>query len=241
MSTDAVAPPTPQVLVSLQNVGVAYRIRKGLLRTKKYWALRDVSLDIYRGEALGVVGRNGSGKSTLLRLLAGVISPDVGQLNDTGVRASLLSLGVGFAEHLSGRENAILSGMFLGLSRRYMLDHLDEIVAFAELGEFIDEHVGTYSPGMRARLSFAVAFQVHPDILLIDEILGVGDQQFRDKTVALMRQRISSGETTAVFVSHNARHVRDLCQRCAWVEGGTIRAIGETAGILKQYKGFLGV
>lgn len=228
-------------LISLRDVGVAYRIRKGLFSRKLFWALKDISFDLYRGDSLGIVGRNGSGKSTLLRILAGVMAPDKGIIHDDGLRVSLLSLGVGFANHLSGRENAILSGMFLGMKKSEIESKLDEIIAFAELDEFIDEHVSTYSTGMRARLAFAVAFQINPDVLLVDEVTGVGDAQFREKSMAIMKERLQHSNSTVVFVSHSASNVRQLCDRVIWIEKGEMRAEGETSAVLSKYKRFLGL
>ena len=146
-----------------------------------FWALKDVSFDLYPGESLGVVGRNGCGKSTLLKILAGITRPDKGSISGEPLSATLLALQLGFLPYLTGRENAMLSGMMLGLTRSGIAERIEAIAEFAELGDFFDEPIAEYSAGMRARLGFAVAFQLDPDILLIDEVLGVGDAQFRER------------------------------------------------------------
>lgn len=222
-------------VLAVRHVGVSYPRRRGLLRrAERFWALQDVSFELHHGETLGIVGRNGAGKSTLLRVLAGIISPERGKVMSNGYRASLLSLQVGFVPHLTGRENAILSGMLLGLRRQQVKAKMSEIVSFAELEEFIDEPVGSYSAGMKARLGFAVAFQADPDILLLDEILGVGDAEFRQKSQAAMRSKIRSNKTV-VLVSHSGPVIRELCDRVVWIEGGVSRAEGSTEAVLEQY------
>jgi lipopolysaccharide transport system ATP-binding protein len=210
-----------------------------MLRWNKYWALKDVSFDIYHGETLAVIGRNGAGKSTLLRVLAGIISPDRGRVQNNGCTISMLSLRVGFIPHLTGRENAVLSGMLMGLRRREVEKRMDAIVDFSELGSFIDEPVRTYSAGMNARLGFSVAFQSDPDILLIDEVLGVGDVEFRKKSTDALREKIKS-DKTVVLVSHMPQTVKELCNRAVWIEGGATKAEGGTNEVLEQYLGQTG-
>jgi len=223
-------------LVSLRNVSVSYWLNKSAIRRNSYWPLKDVSFDLYQGDSLGIVGRNGVGKSTLLRLLAGIMKPDYGSIKTVaGLRVSLLSLQLGFAGHLSGRENAILGGMFLGMTLREVRAKLDAIADFAELGEFFDRPISTYSSGMVARLGFATAFQVDPDVLLVDEVTGVGDAEFQRKSMAVMKERIRSHETTIVFVSHHAQTVKDLCNRAVWIEEGIVRAEGATEDVLALY------
>ena len=221
-------------LMKLHNVGVYYSRRTGFFRRERFWALKDVSLDLRSGETLGIIGRNGAGKTTLLRILAGIIRPNKGQIVHNNVRASLLSLQVGFSPHLSGRDNAILSGMLLGLPRREVEAKMDEIIAFAELEEFIDQPMRTYSTGMRARLGFSVAFQANPDLLLLDEVLGVGDAAFKEKSTAAMREKICSDQTV-VLVSHSPATIREICDRVIWIHDGVTRAEGETETILKAY------
>jgi len=201
----------------------------------KYWALKDISFKVYHGETLGVLGRNGAGKSTLLRLLAGIISPDRGNITYMhGFRASLLSLQVGFSGHLTGRQNIVMSGMLLGVSRPKMLECTPEIIAFSGLGEFIDQPVRTYSSGMRARLGFAISYYANPDALLIDEVLGVGDADFKKKTSALMKERIKS-DKTVVLVSHNKATIKKYCDRAVLIDNGVVSGVGETAEVVRQY------
>ena len=224
-----------ELALLLKNVGVSYPRRQGLFKSEKFWALRDVSFSLYHGETLGVLGRNGVGKSTLLRLLAGIIGPDRGKIDRFGCRASLLSLQAGFLQHLTGRENAILSGVILGMRRRFILEKMDEIIAFAELEDAIDEPFHTYSSGMRARLGFSVAFQADPDILLVDEVFGVGDLEFQRKSASALRERIKS-DRTVVLVSHQIEVARQLCDRVVWLADGTTRAEGPAAEILDIYE-----
>jgi lipopolysaccharide transport system ATP-binding protein len=229
-----------ELLMKLHGVGVSYKPRGGLLRRRgeAFWALEDISLSLFRGESLGIIGRNGVGKSTLLRLLAGIIDPDRGRIESNGCTAALLSLQVGFEPHLTGRDNAILSGMLLGLSRRRMLELMPAIIDFSELGSFIDEPTYSYSDGMRARLGFSVAMQMDPDVLLIDEVLGAGDADFREKSSEAMKERIKS-EKTVVLVSHSAGTIRSLCDRAVWIENGCTREEGIPHQVLASYDAFL--
>jgi lipopolysaccharide transport system ATP-binding protein len=233
-------PTTSAGLVSLRNVGVRYRRRRGFLRGKGdvFWALRDISLDLGRGEALGLVGRNGAGKTTLLKLLAGLIRPDQGTLATTAHRATLLSLQVGFVPQLTGRENVVLSGLLLGLRRRDIERRMEQILRFADIDDFIDQPIDTYSAGMRARLGFAVALECESEILLIDETLGVGDADFQRKCWAVLEERVHSAKTV-VLASHSAAAIRQLCTRAVWIERGHTRADGDTATVLAAYEAFL--
>ncbi len=206
-------------IIELKNVGVRYRRKAGFMRSSAFWALHDVSFELKHGETLGVIGRNGAGKSTLLRLLAGILAPDSGEVVRQTERVSLLALQAGFIPSLTGRQNAVLSGILLGLTRREVEERMDEMVRFAELEQFIDEPVRTYSSGMRARLGFTVAFQADPDVLLVDEVLGTGDASFRAKSSTAMRQKIAS-DKTVVIVTHYPETVLDLCDRVVWVEKG---------------------
>lgn len=223
-----------QPAVSLRGIGVSYVQHSGLLRKREFWALKDISFDIYHGETLGLIGRNGAGKSTLLRLLAGIIAPERGKIISDGSQASLLSLQVGFIPHLTGRVNAILSGMLLGLWRLQVEAMMGRIIEFSELEEFIDQPVRTYSAGMKARLGFAVAFHADPDILLVDEVLGVGDEEFRKKSTAAMREKIRS-KKTVVMVSHIPNTMRELCDRVVWLEHGTVKMEDETEKVMNAY------
>lgn len=224
-----------EAIIELRNVGVSYTRRVGMMRGQKFWALHDVSFDLRHGETLGVVGHNGAGKSTLLRLLAGIMAPDRGEVISRTERVSLLSLQAGFVPHLTGRENAILNGILMGLSRQEVIARMQDIIEFSELGEFIDEAIRTYSSGMRARLGFAVAFQADPDVLLVDEILGVGDAGFREKSTRAMQQKIAS-DKTVVIVTHNPETISDLCNRMVWIHEGVTRMIGEPMELLQQYQ-----
>lgn len=224
-------------VLTLEHVGMCYRRQRGIFGDP-FWALRDVSFTLYSSETLGIIGRNGVGKSTLLRLLAGIIRPDQGRLINHGVRVSLLSLQVGFVPHLTGRENAILSAMLMGLRRREIEARMGEIIDFAELDDFIDQPTATYSAGMNARLGFAVAMQIDPDVLLVDEVLGVGDEDFRQKSSAAMRARMQSGQTV-VFVSHNLGMVRNLSDRVIWIEDGVVLEEGSSEKVLSDYQAHL--
>lgn len=225
--------PSSSPIMSLQNVGVAYRQHRGLFG-EAFWALKDVSFDLYAGETLGIIGRNGSGKSTLLRLMAGIIKPDRGSVQMTGCSASLLSLRLGFIPYLTGRENAILSGMLLGLKRKVIQAKLEKIKAFSELDSFFERPINTYSSGMLARLGFSVAYQAEPDILLVDEVLGVGDAEFNKKSTAAMKERIQANKTV-VFVSHNGQVIRELCNRAVWIEHGVSQIEGSPHQVLTEY------
>jgi lipopolysaccharide transport system ATP-binding protein len=225
-------------IIELQNIGVCYTRRRGFMRSNSFWALHDVSFDLRHGETLGVIGHNGAGKSTLLRVLAGILAPDKGQVIRGSERISLLSLQLGFAPYLSGRQNAILSGILLGRSRREMEERMDEITHFAGLEEFIDEPVRAYSSGMRARLGFTIAFQADPDVLLVDELLGVGDADFKAKSTAAMREKIAS-DKTVVIVTHSIDTVMELCDRVVWVHHGVTAEVGEPAMVVRSYQNSL--
>jgi len=220
-----------QPVLSLRNVGISYKRR---IFSEPFWAIKDVSFDLYHGETLGIIGRNGVGKSTLLRMMAGIIKPDTGTFVNNGYSASLLCLQLGFIAYLSGRENAILSGMLMGLRKKEIKAKIDAILEFSELGDFFDEPIATYSSGMKARLGFSVAFQVDPDILLVDEVLGVGDERFRQKSTKVMQEKIRSNKTI-VFVSHQAAIIEQLCNRVIWIEEGVSKAEGTPKEIFAEY------
>lgn len=228
------APPTSPPLIELQEVAVAYWRRAGLFAHVPFWALESISFEVCRGETLGVIGRNGAGKSTLLRLLAGIIEPDRGKVKHLEARASLLSLQLGFVPYLSGRENAILSGLLLGMRRAEITARLPSVFEYAELEEVANEPVAHYSSGMKARLGFAVALEANPEVLLIDEVLGVGDEEFRRKSSQTLRDRMRSRQTV-VLVSHSGPLVRELCDRAVWIEHGRVRDVGETGRVLAAY------
>ncbi|MGH8563686.1 MAG: ABC transporter ATP-binding protein [Gammaproteobacteria bacterium] len=226
--------PGAKPVLSLRHVGASYWLRKGFFRRRRFWALKDISFDLYRGESLGVIGRNGCGKSTLLKILAGITRPDKGSISGQHLSATLLALQLGFLPYLTGRENAMLSGMMLGLTRPRIAERIEAIAEFAELGDFFDEPISEYSAGMRARLGFAVAFQLDPDILLIDEVLGVGDAQFREKSTAVMTEKIRS-DKTVVLVSHSAETLLEFCDRAVWLEDGCTRAVGPAEEVVMAY------
>jgi lipopolysaccharide transport system ATP-binding protein len=223
-------------ILTLDHVGISYTQKSGLLKKKKYWAVEDISFELYHGETLGVIGRNGAGKSTLLRLLAGIIAHDRGEVTrKNNIHASLLSLAVGFVPHLTGRQNAILSGMLLGMRRHQVEEKMADIEAFAELNQFFDQPVRTYSTGMRARLGFSVAIQADQDILLVDEVLGVGDEEFKIKSSSALKEKILS-DKSVVIVSHNVKTLQELCNRVVWIENGRTRAQGHPDDVLQQYQ-----
>ncbi|MBR1456463.1 MAG: ABC transporter ATP-binding protein [Oscillospiraceae bacterium] len=218
----------------------SYSIKNRLFQFKKserkeIEALRGVSFDAVKGEVLGVVGKNGSGKSTLLQTLAGVFEPDAGSIDLKGNGISLLSLGTGFQNELTGRENILLNGLLLGFTRAQLRDKTDEIIAFSELEQFIDMPIYTYSSGMNSKLAFSISAILETDILLVDEVLSVGDANFRKKSYDKMRRLIEDKDRTALIVSHQETTLRDLCDRVLWLDRGLIREIGETDAVLTDY------
>ena len=225
-----------QVILELKNVSIEYSSRVGLFKRFKHKALNNVSLKLEKGEVLGVLGGNGSGKSTLLQLLSGVLMPDEGQVYvEEQATRSLLTLGLGFNAQLSGRDNALISCLLNGLTKKESKAVLNEIKAFSELGDFFEQPVKTYSSGMRARLGFAAGLLLKVDILLIDEVLSVGDQDFKSKAEAALLDKMK-GEQTVVFVSHNAQQIERLCQRCIWLNKGNVEMIDTTENVIEKYK-----
>lgn len=202
---------------------------------REFWALQDVSFDIRRGEVVGLVGRNGAGKSTLLQLVCGTLAPTTGQLAVRGRVAALLELGAGFSPDFSGRENVYMNAALLGLPRAQIDERLDDILAFADIGKFIDQPVKTYSSGMFVRLAFAVATSVEPDILVIDEALSVGDGAFARKSFDRIMALKERG-ATILFCSHAMYHVQALCSRALWLDGGRVRMWDEAARVTAQYE-----
>jgi lipopolysaccharide transport system ATP-binding protein len=203
-------------------------------KVEEFWALRDVSFAVERGEVLGVIGRNGAGKSTLLKVLSRITEPSVGRVTIKGRVASLLEVGTGFHPELTGRENIYLNGAILGMTRGEIRKKFDEIVAFAEVERFLDTPVKRYSSGMHFRLAFAVAAHLEPEILVVDEVLAVGDAEFQRKCLGKMSQ-VAGGGRTVLFVSHNMAAVEALCPRSIHLESGEIVGAGETAGIVAAY------
>ena len=204
------------------------------LHFQRFWALRGVSFTLERGEALGIVGLNGSGKSTLLKIVSGILKPTEGSVQTFGSIAPLIELGAGFDANLSARENVYLNGAILGYGRAYMDERIDEILDFAELRGFADTAVKNFSSGMTARLGFAIATMNVPDILIVDEILSVGDYRFQEKSFARMKRMIASG-ASVVFVSHSAEQVQSICQKALWLDGGRVRRLGDAQSVCAEY------
>jgi ABC-type polysaccharide/polyol phosphate transport system ATPase subunit len=203
-------------------------------RYEEFWALRDVTLDIPKGKTFGLVGDNGSGKTTLLKCIARILRPDEGDIRSRGKMSTLLELGAGFHPELSGRDNIFLNGSILGLSKRQITQRFDEIVAFAGLEHFIDIPVKNYSSGMYVRLGFSVAINVDPDILLIDEVLAVGDAEFQRKCLEKFDQLQEDG-TTIVVVSHGLEAIRNLCDTAAWLDHGRLHRVGPAGEVIDEY------
>lgn len=221
--------------IRLVGASVRYRQRHSLFRHSFKEALTALTFDVCKGETLGVIGANGCGKSTLLKLLAGIYQPDDGIVDTHGSRASLLTLSAGFDPQLSGYENTILSGMLLGNSKKYVRGMLEDIFAFSGLGKDIYQPLKTYSTGMKARLGFAVAMIMQTDILLIDEVLGVGDLSFRKKAEHALIDRIKSNQTV-VLVSHSGYQIKKLCDRAIWLEFGAVKLIGPAVDVVGAYE-----
>ena len=208
---------------------------KRQVRYKTLRALDNVSFEVKRGEVFGIIGLNGAGKSTLLKIVAGILKPTSGEVIRRGTIAPLIELGAGFNGQLSGLENIYLNGLLLGYPKKFLQDKLDEIVEFSELGEFIHIPLKNYSSGMRARLGFSIATCVQPDLLIVDEVLAVGDIKFRQKCENRIKAMIASG-TSVLLVSHSLSQVQRLCRRVLWLEKGRVRRIGETKTILPDYE-----
>ena len=210
------------------------------LHKEDFWALKDVSFEIAHGTVLGIVGANGAGKSTLVRTVAGILPPTDGRVEVRGRVSTLLALGVGFSKDLSGRENVVLGGLAAGLTRDQLAEKYDDIVEFAELGEFMDLPMRTYSSGMYGRLAFSVAVNMDPDILLIDEALSVGDARFRRKSFEKMRELCGQARTI-VLVSHSMGSISDLCDQAIWMHRGELRMWDEPDPVIEAYTRFLDV
>lgn len=205
------------------------------LHFQEFWALRDISFTLEKGDSLGIVGLNGSGKSTLLKIVSGILKPTKGTVETCGSIAPLIELGAGFDANLSARENIYLNGAILGYSRAYMSERFDEIIEFAELQDFVDTAVKNYSSGMVARIAFAIATITKPDVLIADEILSVGDFMFQEKCEERMRQLMSGG-TTVLLVSHSIGQIERMCDHVTWLEKGRVKMQGEAAEVCAAYK-----
>lgn len=223
-------------LMSLENVGIKYERREGRWKFSQFWAIQDVSFDIHKGECVGIIGRNGAGKSTLLRLLAGIYKADRGEVTKhQPFTSSLLALNVGFVNHLSGRENVVLGAMLLGLTKARAKEIVEEVKLFSGLGDFFEQPILTYSTGMKARLGFSVAHHANPDMILIDETLGVGDKDFVGKSTKALEAKIKNKATTVVLVSHAVPTHRKLCDKVIWIENGVVFKQGDAAEVLDAY------
>lgn len=240
--------------ISLENVSMEYVVDrngiqsmkeyvvsmlKGNIKRETYQALKNVSFEVKNGEVLGVVGKNGAGKSTLLKIISGILKPSTGKVYTTGTIAPLLELGSGFDSDLTGYENIFLNGAILGYSKDFLEEHYQKIVDFSELGDFIYSPIRTYSSGMMMRLAFSIAAVIVPDVLIVDEILAVGDAAFQKKSKNRMRELMSGG-TTVLFVSHDLEQIRSMCDRVLWLDKGVVRAIGSTEEVCLQYREFSG-
>jgi ABC-type polysaccharide/polyol phosphate transport system ATPase subunit len=210
------------------------RLLSGRSHYRTLWALSDVSVEVRSGTSLGVIGANGSGKSTFLRVIAGILEPDRGSVRTRGVISSLLELGMGFHPELTGRENLFLSGVLMGWTKRDIAARYDDIVEFAGIESFMDAAIKTYSTGMYARLAFALATAVEPDILLVDEVLAVGDEAFQARSRARIAELWSEGRTVVV-VSHSREMINDLCDSAVWLEGGVVKATGDVEQVTSAY------
>lgn len=211
------------------------RVAKRQLMFQEFLAVKDVSFQVKRGEAWGIIGSNGSGKSTLLKAISGIIKPYEGSIQVNGSVAPLIELGAGFDQEMTARENIFLNGCILGHTEKFMKEHFDEIVEFAEVGEFLDSPIKNYSSGMKARLGFAIATMVQPQILIVDEVLAVGDAAFQQKCRERMKEMLSAG-TTLLLVSHNMSDIKRLCDHAIWLDKGVGRMIGNAEEVCAAYQ-----
>ena len=208
------------------------------LMFQEFLAVKDATFQVHKGESWALIGSNGSGKSTLLKAISGILKRYKGKISVFGSVAPLIELGAGFDGNMTARENIFLNGCVLGHTKKYMEEHFEEIVAFAELDKFLDTPIKNYSSGMRARLGFAIATMVQPDILIVDEVLSVGDMKFRQKCENRMTEMLKNG-TTLLYVSHSLAEVRRLCDHVVWIEKGDIRMIGETEMVCNAYENYM--
>lgn len=243
---------TTDVAVHVDGVGKRFRLyhernqtlKATIMRGRRsvhedFWALKDVTFDVPRGSTFGLIGSNGSGKSTLLKCLAKIYYPEQGSITHNGKLAAMLEVGSGFHPELSGRENVFLNGSILGMSKKEVARKYDEIVDFSGVEQFIDQPVKNYSSGMYVRLGFAVAINVDPDILVVDEVLAVGDQEFQEKCFQKFRDLKDEGKTV-ILVSHSMQTVQQMCDQVAWINKGTLMAAGDATSTIQAYKDSLG-
>ena len=213
------------------------KLLQGKLVYNKLTVLDDITFTVEKGEVIGIIGRNGAGKSTLLKIISGVLQPTSGQVETFGNIVPMLELGAGFDAELSGKENIYLNGAILGYSEQFLNEKFDEIVEFSELGNFIEMPIRNYSSGMMARLAFSIATVVNPEILIVDEILSVGDVGFQNKSRARMMELMGGG-TTVLFVSHSLNQIREMCSRVVWLENHKLYLMGETQSVCDAYQKF---
>lgn len=239
-----------EAAITVKNLHISYRglkkfsIKRSLFKGKKnskeiFEAVKGISFEVEKGKILGFIGKNGSGKSTTLRALAGIFSPDKGSINLHGNSVSLLSIGVGFQPKLTGYENIYLSGMLLGFSESQIKEKEKEIIEFADIGEFIYKPVKTYSSGMHSKLAFAITAILETDIMLIDEVLSVGDAAFKEKSYNKMKELISDENRTVVIVSHSLDTIKNLCNEVLWLHNGEMKMMGEPEKVIEEYKKFM--
>lgn len=239
-----------EIAITVKDLHISYRglkkfsIKKSLLRGKfssieVFEAVKGISFEVEKGNILGFIGKNGSGKSTTLRALAGIFSPDSGVIDLHGNSISLLSIGVGFQPKLTGYENIYLSGMLLGFSETQIKEKEKEIIDFADIGDFIYKPVKTYSSGMHSKLAFAITAVLETDIMLIDEVLSVGDKQFKEKSYNKMKELISDENRTVVIVSHSLDTIRELCNEVLWIHEGDVKMIGKPNEVIPKYEEFM--
>lgn len=239
-----------QVMISVDDVTMRFRMTadkvtsikematqllKGKVEYKDFWALKGVSFQVNKGEVVGIIGRNGAGKSTILKIISGILKPTSGNVTRNGNIVPMLELGSGFDYDLTGRENVFLNGAILGYSKEFLYSKYDEILEFSELGDFINMPIRNYSSGMVMRLAFSIATVVNPEILIVDEILAVGDENFQKKSYARMMELMGGG-TTVLYVSHDMNQIRTMCNRVVWLEGGVVKMQGPTSEICDAYK-----
>ena len=240
-----------EVVISVKDVKIRYRFlkkisllksmfsMKKLAKTEYFEAVKGITFDVKKGQILGIVGKNGSGKSTLLRAIAGIFSPDEGSIDLHGHSISLMSIGVGFNGALTGRENIYLSGTLLGFSREQINEKIDDIIEFSELGKFIDRPVKTYSSGMHSKLAFSITAILETEIMLVDEVLSVGDAKFKKKSYEKMKSLIENSDRTVLIVSHSMDALQKLCDSILWIHDGEFKMMGKTEEVLPEYIKFM--
>lgn len=239
-----------QPMIEVNNVSMRFRMAndrinsikeyvvqllRGKMQYKEFEALKNVSFNVQRGEVVGLIGHNGAGKSTTLKVISGVLQPSEGSVVVRGNIAPMLELGSGFDFDMTGKENIYLNGAILGYSEDFLNSKYDEIVAFSEVGEFIDVPLRNYSSGMITRLAFSIATVIEPEVLIVDEVLSVGDASFQKKSYDRMMELMHGG-TTVLFVSHNMRQIRNMCSRVVWLENGQVQMFGETEPVCAAYE-----